>query len=350
MSTTSEDFDFIACALNASVKIDTSDGIRASTMVDTFNEIVSKFAEKPALTHQSRIGEWKTVNYREYLENSQTAALAFIKLGLEPRRSVCVLSKNCPEWMFSEFAAFYANAVVCGVYPSNSPEACAYIMDKSQCNICVVDNSMQLSKIHSIRDQIPSLKAVIQIEEPFNELMDEIANYYKWSEVMSLDTKSVQQELDTRTANVKPNECALLVFTSGTTGEPKGVMLSHDNLAVAMRAVDFIFGNSPISEREKIVSYLPLCFIGGQFSDIFCPLMIGAELTFADCDAFKGTIIETFKFARPTSFNGIPRIVQKIQERLESIENDMLVVDKFLLRFLNKVALNYHLNGGDAGL
>ncbi|KAL5293044.1 ACSBG1.2 family protein [Megaselia abdita] len=341
------DREFIACELGESVNIDTSDGIPASTMVKMFHEATKKFSTRPALTYQSH-GDWKSITYAEYYENCRKVALAFIKLGLEPRKSVCVLSKNCPEWFFSEFAAFSVNSVLCGVYPTSSAEACAYILNLSQCNICVVDSIIQLEKIHSVRDQIPTLKAVIQIEEPFSNILYENVDYHKWSDVMTIEASSYERELNQRSYKVKPNECALLLFTSGTTGKPKAVMLSHDNLSVATEAIDKIVKNKTV--HEKIVSYLPLCFIGGQFADIFCGLNMGAEIIFADKNGLKGSVFETTKYARPTNFVGIPSIYEKLQTKLEDIEKKMYSVQRFLLQYLKKVSLDYHSNRAHPGI
>ncbi|KAL5293042.1 ACSBG1.2 family protein [Megaselia abdita] len=210
MRSSEAEYDFVSCSLEKGVKITDKEGVPPKTILEVFEASVSNHSQRPALTYQLECGTWKTLNYSQYFETTQRVARAFIKLGLGPRKSVCVLSVNCPEWMFAEFGAFYSNAVICGIYPTSSADACVYVLQKSQCNICIVDNTEQLQKINSIKDQVPSIKAIIQIHEPFGDLINENDDYFTWTEIMSMDARVYENQLIKRVKDSLPEQLVIL--------------------------------------------------------------------------------------------------------------------------------------------
>lgn len=112
-------------------------------------------------------------------------AKAFIKLGLEAHHSVGVLAFNCPEWFYSAFAAIHAGAVIAGIYTTNSAEAVQHVLENSRAQIVIIDDSKQMQKIQSIRDKLPELKAVIQIQPLSNGNLDKSQGYYSVSSVLA---------------------------------------------------------------------------------------------------------------------------------------------------------------------
>lgn len=117
--------------------------------------------------------------------------------------------------------------------------------------------------------------------------------------------------------NVRPGTCCTLVYTSGTTGNPKGVILSHDNYVwTAKRTLDRNFFQQDVS---RMVSYLPLSHVASQMIDIVCSVLVGASLFFADEKALQGTLVQTLQEVRPSMFFGVPRVWEKIEEKLKSI-------------------------------
>lgn len=108
-------------------------------------------------------------------------AKAFIKLGLQPRNTVAVISFNCPEWFYSELAAIHAGGIITGIYTTNSPEAIFHILNTSQSRILVVDDSKQMQKIRQIWSRLPNLKTVVQINGPFETDIGIGDGYYKVS-------------------------------------------------------------------------------------------------------------------------------------------------------------------------
>ena len=164
-----------------------------------------------------------------------------------------------------------------------SPEACKFVAENCRANIIVVEDNKQLEKILAIREELPQLKAVIQYSgTPFipekkdhGESGSEESSgkfVYSWQEFMNLGTSAPQSsknELANRLKRIAVNQCCALIYTSGTTGQPKGAMMSHDNLTwTARMSNDFLLANS----NDIFLSYLPLSHSAAQMIDVWMPV------------------------------------------------------------------------------
>lgn len=270
-------------------------------------------------------------------------AKVFIKLGLEPRHTVSVLAFNSVEWFVSDLAAIHAGGIIAGVYTTNSPESVFHILESSRTNIVVVDDSKQMDKIKQIRHKLPNLKAAIQTQPPYAPYVKREDGYYRWAELEEMDVGDVTDEFEKRLNKVVVNECCCLVYTSGTVGNPKGVMLTHDNLTwdsytIAMRLPCFVPGN------ETIVSFLPLSHVAAQMVDIIMTLTFGVTVYFADKDALKGTLVNTLQEARPTRLLGVPRVYEKIMEKMVQLGGNAPAVVRMLAQWAKGATLQHHLD------
>lgn len=138
---------------------------------------------------------------------------------------------------------------------------------------------------------------------------------YTWEEFMVLGEHISESELDEREQAITPGHCATLIYTSGTTGPPKACMLSHDNITWTLQAfVDQVLPNP--SHEDRIISYLPLSHIAAQLIDIHYSLTSGSCVYFAKRDALSGSLVNTLKVVRPTYFFGVPRVWEKMQEKM----------------------------------
>ncbi|KAJ3600042.1 hypothetical protein NHX12_033994 [Muraenolepis orangiensis] len=247
-----------------------------------------------------------SMSYKEYYRSCRNAARSFLKLGLERFHGVAILGFNSAEWFISDIGAILAGGFAVGIYTTNSAEACQYVAENCRANIIVVENCKQLQKILQVQDQLPHLKAIIQYK---GELKEKKPNVYTWSEFMELGRDEPDTQLDQVISSQQPNQCCTLIYTSGTTGQPKGVMLSHDN-HVGLRLATTV--------QEVVVSYLPLSHIAAQIMDIWIMLKVGGVTHFAQPDALKGSLVNTLKEVHPTAFMGVPRVWEKMQEKMKS--------------------------------
>ncbi|KAL1022927.1 hypothetical protein UPYG_G00034310 [Umbra pygmaea] len=259
----------------------------------------------------------KTINYQEYYQACRNAAKSFLKLGLERYHGVGILGFNSAEWFISDIAAILAGGFAVGIYTTNSPEACQYVAENCKANIIVVENQKQLQKILQIQDKLPHLKAIIQYKDALKEKRP---NLYTWADFMELGRGEPDTQLDDILATQKPNQCCTLIYTSGTTGQPKGVMLSHDNLTwTALSVGRYVHLEEATKSQEIVISYLPLSHIAAQMVDIWVTMKVGGATYFAQPDALKGTLVNTMKEVRPTAFMGVPRVWEKMQEKMKSV-------------------------------
>ena len=163
-----------------------------------------------------RDGEVIKWTYERYLEDVRCVAKAFIKLGLKVGHGVGIIGFNSPEWFFADLGCVFAGGLAAGIYPTNSPEACKYVLANCKANIVVVEDGKQLAKILTIKDSLPELKQIVQyIGKPSSP------NVLSWDELLDIGDKESSEELEERISNLAPNLCCHLVYTSGTTGPPK---------------------------------------------------------------------------------------------------------------------------------
>lgn len=281
------------------------------TIPTAFERTVQKLPNHTALGVK-RGGQWKRWTYQQYYTDVQRAAKSFIKLGLQPFHGVGILGFNAPEWHISYLGSIYAGGLGTGIYTTNTAEACQYVLEDSQSNIVVVENNAQLQKIVAVWDNLPHLKAVIQYT---GEVAVRKDNIYTWEEFMNLSNDVPNSVLSERLKNQAPNYCCTLVYTSGTTGNPKGVMQSHDSLTFVCRSGLSVYNLR--QGEEVVVSYLPLSHSAGMLLDIHLPYFCGACVYFAQPDALKGTLKNTLVECRPTIFLGVPRVWEKFAEKMQ---------------------------------
>ncbi|GAB5567600.1 long-chain-fatty-acid--CoA ligase ACSBG2 isoform X3 [Prionailurus iriomotensis] len=217
-----------------------------------FRESVSRFGAYPALATKNS-ERWETLNFNQYYEACRKAARALIKLGLQRFHGVGILGFNSVEWFIASLGAILAGG---------------------------------LCKILSIpRGRMETLKAIIQYKLPMKESRD---NLYSWNDFMELGHSIPDSQLDQIMESQRPNQCAVIIYTSGTLGIPKGVMLSHDNITWTAGAAAKNCGLSTAAQKQEVVvSYLPLSHIAAQMMDIWVTMKIGASTYFAQPDALK---------------------------------------------------------------
>lgn len=214
-----------------------------------------------------------------------------------------------------------AATIPAGLYSTNSPDSCQYVTSHSKAKVVILDGHDQLYKYKLIHSNLPDLKAIVvwgNFDQSTLESQGFNVPIFTWNEFLKLGLTISDESIQSRIHYLKPGHCATLIYTSGTTGPPKGVMLSYDNIAWTCR----VFANNIVEggvTTGRIVSYLPLSHIAAQMIDIQFPLYSGTCTYFAQPDALKGTLTVTLKEVQPTVFFAVPRVWEKIQEKLLEI-------------------------------
>ncbi|XP_048845455.1 long-chain-fatty-acid--CoA ligase ACSBG2-like [Brienomyrus brachyistius] len=308
------------------------------TVMQMFQETVASHGHLPALVFKQG-GQWVTLSYMEYYQQCRAAAKSFLKLGLERYHGVGILGFNSPEWFIADIGCIMAGGLAVGIYTTNSAEACQYVADNCDANILVVENHKQLVKILKVKDQLPHLKAIVQYKD---ELEQKLPNLYTWKEFMQLGVTESDDALDEIIHSQKANECCSLIYTSGTTGSPKGAMLSHDNITWVSLAAGTM--TELTKGIETVVSYLPLSHIAAQVNDMWVGMRFAATTYFADPDALKGTLVNTLRDVRPTTFLGVPRVWEKMQEKMKSVGAKSSTLRKWVSDWAKAIGLQASYN------
>ncbi|EDQ85947.1 uncharacterized protein MONBRDRAFT_38583 [Monosiga brevicollis MX1] len=300
----------------------TPDGIasiKPVTVMERFKETVERFGDRDALAVK-RDGYWHTWTYRDYHRDIITAAKAFIHFGLDRHHSVGIIGFNSPEWFIADLGAVFAGGFASGIYTTNGPESLQYVADHSRSQFLFVEDRKQLAKIKEVQDQLPTVKLVVMWGEPVEEKdrKDLKIKVIGWDEFMRGGRDVAEHEVHNRMKVQSPGECCTLIYTSGTTGTPKAVMMTHDNITWTAKALS-THARLDDHRQEHIISYLPLSHIAAQILDMHAPILMGAKVWFAQPDALKGSLPTTLAEVRPTIFLGVPRVWEKIEEKMRIV-------------------------------
>lgn len=277
----------------------------ATTVMETLARTVLKSATQPAMRFKDN-GVWHEITWQDYQQTVRRFARGLCALGLAEKNFVTILSTNCKEWVLADVASIFAGAVPAGIYPTSSPDQCAYIINHCGATCAVVENTKQLSKLLGIRDQLKTLKFIVLIKGQSDE-----KDVYTWDKVLLKAEEFSDEQLEKRIRQQSASDLATLVYTSGTTANPKAVMLSHDNLTwVSDTCVKY---DLTMTSKDMILSYLPLSHIAEQLTTIHGPMYAGTCVAFAES---MDKMAQNLREIRPTLFLGVPRIWEKIQAKI----------------------------------
>jgi len=195
------------------------------SIYELFKNVCEKNKDKIAYRHKDGT-DWKPVTWGKHQEACKKISKSLMALGIEKGDKVNILSWTRLEWIQVDMATVSIGAVTVGIYHSSLPDDCAYIINHSDAVVLIVENQDQLDKISKVRNNLPNLKLIVIIEgEPSGA-----KGVMTWQEFMSKGMKVTEDEFLARTNDIRPGDVASLVYTSGTTGIPKGAMISHENL------------------------------------------------------------------------------------------------------------------------
>ena len=280
----------------------------AQTIVEKFHERVQEHPSKVSLRYKSG-GDWRDVTWRRYGEMVGQVSKGLISLGFGHGGRIALLSANRPEWHIADVAAMSIGGATAAIYTTNSPEQVAYIIEHSESQVAFVDVPDQLEKILKMRSELPALKKVVVFDGYQGDADPEFV--MTWDDFLKsgngVDDARVTQER----AKVKPDDLATFVYTSGTTGPPKGVMLTHANVWATAGMLD---ERLPFAELTKggqtarALSYLPLSHIAERMTSHLMQIYNGSETWFAES---IDTLLVDLQSCKPTYFFGVPRVWEK---------------------------------------
>ena len=273
----------------------------------------TEVAAKPAFRdiHGS---SWVTSTWQDVYSSCLQVVKSLISLDVQSRSCVNIIGANSMEWVLAFLGCICANCVPVGVYATSLPHTCTYIANNSQVQVLFAQSEVDVKKYSE--EVVTHLKAVVcsRPTASFEQFRRGKANVYSWEEFMALGKDEAWSE---RVEQLSPAAVCSIVYTSGTTGPPKGVLLSHDNyISVSLS----ILSLESYTSEEQVVSYLPLSHTAGQIFDVLMPILGRFLVSFADEKALSGTLFNTIRAVRPTFFFGVPRIYEKIEAEIRSLQ------------------------------
>ncbi|MCZ7525237.1 MAG: AMP-binding protein [Acidimicrobiia bacterium] len=260
--------------------------------------------EALALRHK-RLGLWQEVSWSEYATRSAQVGLGLLALGVEPGDRVAVHSENRPEWCYADLGIQGIGAVTVGIYPTSPAAEVEYLVGHSESVVLVVEDEEQLDKALEVRDRLPRLRKIVVIDtRGVKNLDDELLMTFE--ELEALGAAHDPAEWAERAAGVAAEDVAVIVYTSGTTGPPKGAMLSQANLLAMGLMLSDALASRP---EDEVLSYLPLCHVAERLVSVVVALTAGYVVNFGEGgDAFANDLREV----QPTVFVGVPRVWEKM--------------------------------------
>jgi long-chain acyl-CoA synthetase len=288
-----------------------------STIVERFKEHVLTSPDKVALRYKSD-GGWRDITWRDYGAEVRRVGKGLIALGFRPGTKMALVSRNRPEWHIADVACLSIRGVTAPVYVTNSPEQVRHVVSDSDSAIAVVENAEQLEKVLKVRSELPSLRNIVVLDD--NQIDADGAFVMTWRQLLEAGDAERDESFSAAVSAVRPEDLATLVYTSGTTGNPRGVMLTHANIWwTAARSEERI----PLPERAgaRTISYLPLSHIAERMISHFLQIYYGSQTWFAGSIQ---SLVDDLKECRPTYFFGVPRVWEKfyagVQARMDAAD------------------------------
>jgi long-chain acyl-CoA synthetase len=281
-------------------------------------------------------GQWKTYSTQQVgtIVNELSAGLLSMGIGpndmtAEGRDKVAILCKNRPEWLMLDLAVQQIGALLIPIYPTININELEFILNDAQVKIAFVNDEDSYLKILSLKERVPSLKEIFTFEH--------VANARHWKDVTALSTPALQEKIKPIADSIKYEDLATIIYTSGTTGTPKGVMLSHRN--ILSNVLDCI-PCFPPGENFRSLSFLPLNHIFERMVS-YIYLFQGTSIYYAES---LDTIGDNLKEVKPGMFTTVPRLLEKVYDRIMSKGSELTGIKKKLFFWAHGLAEKFEIN------
>lgn len=284
----------------------------------------------PTMFVTKKQGIWVPVSTSEFLTEVMEVSKGLIAFGIQPGDRVAVSSNNRVEWNILDIAVQQVGAVLVPLYPNISESDYRYILNNAEAKLMIVSNLDLATKIQHVQKDTPSLIDFFTF--------DTIENFQNWKTLHEKGASIDESEVKLRMDKVKYEDLATIIYTSGTTGNPKGVMLSHRNLlsnvSACMRPI-------PADNHSKVLSFLPVCHVYERMLH-YLYMQIGCSIYFAES---MDTIGENIKEVKPDLFSAVPRLIEKVFDKIMAKGEDLKGIKRSLFFWAVRLAEQYETVG-----
>lgn len=265
-----------------------------------------KYGDRPALLYKLFGGEnWKSVTWKQFAAQVGRVSRAFIAMGLKPQEMIAVFSQNCVQYLFTDFGAYGVRLVSVPLYATSSEQQLQYVINDAQIRVIFVGEQEQYDKAFRVFSTSPSLSRIVIYDKSVRLVPQDTVSVYFDDFLASGDDNSLQAEVDTRMTEANDDDLCNILYTSGTTGESKGVMLTYGQYAAALEANDKCI---PVTEEDKVINFLPFTHIFERGWS-YLSLSEGARLII---NTHPHEIQESMRQTHPTCMCSVPRFWEKV--------------------------------------
>jgi long-chain acyl-CoA synthetase len=283
------------------------------TIPELFWQRVSELGDKPMM-RQKDLGIWRAYSWNQVGVIVSEIAAGMVSLGFEPGEVASVLANTSREWVWADLAIQTAGGICNGIYPTDAAPQVKYLCDDSASVYLFVESDEQLDKFLDVRHELPRIRKVVVFNmEGLGELNDpQIISLEHLRDIGRHYLKANAGLIEARRQSRKPSDVAILVYTSGTTGRPKGAMITHANLCSVLAGQSgSLFEGLP--QGGERVAFLPLCHIAERMIGEYVPIMRSSVVNFVENPE---TVFENLREVQPHVFFAVPRVWEKIYSQV----------------------------------
>ncbi|MCK4664869.1 MAG: long-chain fatty acid--CoA ligase [Bacteroidales bacterium] len=305
--------------------------MKETRIFDLLNRCKERFVKSDTFGVK-RDGKWSTFSTNDYIENSNNVSYGLLALGFKKGDKIATITNNRPEWNFVDMGILLAGMIHVPIYPTISKEEHEYILNHSEVKVIFVSDKILYKRISSIAEKIDGIEQIYT----FNEI-DGAKNWLEIIEIGKQHSEKLKNELINIKNSINENELTTIIYTSGTTGSPKGVMLSHKNI---MSNVISATKRNPLDSRHRVLSFLPLCHIYERMLNYHYQYL-GISIYYAEN---MGTIIDDMKEINPDGFSTVPRLLEKVFDKIISKGKNLTGLKKIIFFWAINLGVKYKLN------
>ena len=305
--------------------------MEVTRLYDILDHYLEKYPNQDAALVSKKAGVWQKISIQEYVSQTNLISYGLMALGVEKGDNVGLVSGNRPEWNMIDFAIMQIGAVSVPIYPNISQEDYRHILNHAEMKVIFIDGKDLRGKLEPIMPEVKSLKEIYTFTEVG-------AKYKNLNNLIELGKDNEQPEkLEGIKASIRPEELATIIYTSGTTGVQKGVMLSHSNIVSQIHNLKM----TPAEWSKKALSFLPLCHAYERML-VYLYQYLGMSVYYAESLA---TIAENIKEINPTMMSAVPRLLEKIYDKLYLAGKKLPFIQRNLYYWAFNLATHYQLEG-----
>jgi long-chain acyl-CoA synthetase len=306
----------------------------ADTIAKSFVLAAKTRGDRPAI-REKKFGIWQPTSWQQWLQISKQIAYALHATGFRPGDVASIMANAVPEWVFADMGILCAGGVSSGIYPTDSAVQVEYLLNDSRTRVIFVEDEEQLDKVLVCRHRCPTLERIVVFDmEGLTTFSDPMV--LSLAEFMALGSNHIQGRealWDEMVASRSASDLAILVYTSGTTGPPKGAMHSNRSVTHQMRHANDLF---PSTDEEERLVFLPLCHVAERIGGYYLSLALGSVMNFAESPE---TVPDNLREVQPTAFLAVPRIWEKFYSGVTIALKDATPFQKWMYR--HALALAY---------